>query len=381
MNLNMIRPKNQTEDLLLSITKNCETLIKQTHRKTEETLEFKMIKPREIIHFKPPIQIQGDWMIGLTNLEMYNSIFIITEKNNKFELYRGMTAKFGFLELKDELEEILNISHITIEHLDDEILGPHIIDEFIKLSNEKKNSDGYMILLFGYSASSFRDFESYLRLVVGLVEEDIQLIFKEYNSHFITYELTPGIYTIQDFSDAIQTFSGHEETIQLEYDDTSMRTTTVLKFKNEKMKFAVGTLRFDTQSFFHTLLGFSPYWEYKPNNSSHVLIPGVYPSDKIILNLNTIDKIHLKCDCTDGSIQNGVGQQILFTFVLDKPSGYKFFSEPETIHYKKISKSVLNTITFHLENDDNKEVNFNGETLTFTLQMIKFEITRLFELP
>ena len=47
----MIRPKNQTEDLLLSITKNCETLIEQTHRKAEETLEFKMIKPRETFHF------------------------------------------------------------------------------------------------------------------------------------------------------------------------------------------------------------------------------------------------------------------------------------------------------------------------------------------
>ena len=214
MNSNMIRPKNETEDLLLSITKNCQTLIKQTQRKAEETLEFKLIKPREIFHFKPPIQIQGDWMIGLTNLEVYNSIFNITEENNKFEIKRDMTAKFGFLELKDELEEILDIPHNTSEHLDDEILGPRIIDEFIELSNEKKNSDGYMILLFGYSASSFQDFESYLRLVVGLDEEDIQLILKEYNSLFITYELTPGIYTIQDISDAIQTFSGHEETIQ-----------------------------------------------------------------------------------------------------------------------------------------------------------------------
>ena len=141
-----------------------------------------------------------------------------------------------------------------------------------------------MILLFGYSASSFRDFEGYLRLVVLLDEEDVQLILKDYNSHFITYELTPGIYTIQDISDAIQTFSGHEETIQLEYDDISMRATIVLKFKNEKSKFALGTLRFDNRSSFHALLGFSPYWDYKPNNSNHVLITGVYPSDKIIFN-------------------------------------------------------------------------------------------------
>ena len=70
MNLNMIRPKTQTEDLLLSITKNCETLIKQTHRKPEETLEFKMTKPREIFHFTPPMEIKEDWMIGLVNLEV-----------------------------------------------------------------------------------------------------------------------------------------------------------------------------------------------------------------------------------------------------------------------------------------------------------------------
>ena len=49
----------------------------------------------------------------------------------------------------------------------------------------------------------------------------------------------------------------------------------------------------------------------------------------------------------------------------------KFFREPETIHYKKINKSVLNTIRFYLEDDNNEEVNFNQETLTFTLQTIE----------
>ena len=88
MNLNMITPKNETEDLLHSMTKNCETLNEQTHRKAEETLEFKMIKPRETFHFKPPIQVQGDWMIGLTDLEVYNSIFIITEENNILKFYK-----------------------------------------------------------------------------------------------------------------------------------------------------------------------------------------------------------------------------------------------------------------------------------------------------
>ena len=79
----------------------------------------------------------------------------------------------------------------------------------------------------------------------------------------------------------------------------------------------------------------------------------------------------MKCDCIDGSIKYGLRQPILFSFVLDKPAGYKVFCEPETIHYKKINKSVLNTITFYLEDDNNEVVSFNGETLAFILQMIK----------
>ena len=91
----MIRPKNETQGLLVSITKNCETLIDQTHRKAEETLEFKMINPRETFHFKPPIQTKGDWMVGITDLEVYNSIFNKTEENNKFELQKIPDEKAG----------------------------------------------------------------------------------------------------------------------------------------------------------------------------------------------------------------------------------------------------------------------------------------------
>ena len=165
-----------------------------------------------------------------------------------------------------------------------------------------------------------------MRIRVGLDEEDIQLILKEYNSHFITYELSPGIYTIKDISEAVHTFSGHTEIIEIVYDDISMKTKIISKYKDLRENFGLGTLRFDKKSFFHTLLGHDPYFDYK--------VPGVYNSDKI-LNLSTKNKILLKCDCIDGSIQNGIRQPILYSFVLEKPSGYKIFSEPETIHYKK----------------------------------------------
>ena len=47
--------------------------------------------------------------------------------------------------------------------------------------------DGYVLLLMGYARSPFRDFESYLTIIVGLDEDDIQLILKQYNSNFLTY--------------------------------------------------------------------------------------------------------------------------------------------------------------------------------------------------
>ena len=82
------------------------------------------------------------------------------------------------------------------------------------------------------------------------------------------------------------------------------------------------------------MLGFEPYWDFKPTNSNHVAIPDVYTNDKI-LNINAINNIHIKCDVIVGSIQDGVRQPILFSFVLDEPPGYKIFCETETIQYKK----------------------------------------------
>ena len=64
---------------------------------------------------------------------------------------------------------------------------------------EKSNIDGYNILILGYATSPFRDFESYLRIVVSLNEDDIQLILKHYNSSFAAYESSPRFYTIKDF--------------------------------------------------------------------------------------------------------------------------------------------------------------------------------------
>ena len=79
-----------------------------------------MTKPRETIQLNPPIQVKEDWLLGLVNLEVYNSIFIITEENNKFELYKFPDEKIGgisYEKFEDEIERDLDISDITAADL------------------------------------------------------------------------------------------------------------------------------------------------------------------------------------------------------------------------------------------------------------------------
>ena len=263
MNLNMMRPKNQT-DLLLSITKNCETLIDQTHRKAEETLEFKLIKPRETFHFKPPIQVKGDWMIGLVDLEVYNSIFNITEENNKFQLYNfpdGKSGGISYTKVKDEIERDLDISDITAVDLQDDIIAPIIIEEYKKQVTKRMQDGGYRKILAGYVSSVFQDFESFLRTEVDLVQDEIKLVLDEYNSSFVTYQLDPGIYTIKDISEALSNILQSEyprpsNVIDIEFDDNTKKTKL-------DVRSGIIAIRFDENSFFSTILDFTPGWDYK----------------------------------------------------------------------------------------------------------------------
>ena len=72
-----------------------------------------------------------------------------------------------------------------------------------------------------------------------------------------------------------------------------MKNEVILKYigVGAQQKYVLGTLRFDEKSFFHSLLGFEPYWDFKPTIFFRFGIPNVYISDKILY-LSTTNKIH-----------------------------------------------------------------------------------------
>ena len=82
-------------------------------------------------------------MIGLVGLEVYNSIPNKTGENNKFELYTDLFhSDFSINELKDKVAEVLGLSDIPTEDLENEIFGPNIIETSRKFLTEKSQTDG-----------------------------------------------------------------------------------------------------------------------------------------------------------------------------------------------------------------------------------------------
>ena len=147
--------------------------------------------------------------------------------------------------------------------------------------------------------------------------------------------------------------------------------TIVKKIFNFSLKFNQ-TLIFTTKSFFYTKLGFTWSHSYPLDDldGSYHLIPGSNKNERPIT-ITEIDKIHLKCDCTDGSIVNVVREPIFYSFALDQSSDHKICKQPRKKIFNSVNKPVLSHITFYLEDDDHKAVDFNGEMINFICQLIK----------
>ena len=151
------------------------------------------------------------------------------------------------------------------------------------------------------------------------------------------YSSNPGIYEVVDLNNTLKYILPNTVKVNITIDDVRLKSN--LKTNQ--------TLIFTEKSFFYTKLGFTRSHSYPLDDIDvfHQLIEGSYKSDKPN-NITGIDKIHLNCDCINGSIVNGVREHILYSFALSSPPGHKTFKEPRIKLFKKIKKSVLSHITF-----------------------------------
>ena len=71
------------------------------------------------------------------------------QENIQFEVYTANFHEFPFTEIKDELEETLDFSSFSLEHLQDKMIGPRTIKAPKNFESERKRTFGYIMIIFG----------------------------------------------------------------------------------------------------------------------------------------------------------------------------------------------------------------------------------------
>ena len=336
MDLSSFVTYDKKESLLLSIAKSNQEIVENTHSKPQEALEFKMTKQKESFSFDVPLLLPEKWMMGVTSLEVYNTVYNITEKNNKLEI----------LLTKQQLEE----------HRNDTELVPKIKDLY-ETSDDKFIEKTNTLITNSYTKKKKKlirkDFNQLKELIEVLNYSDQQIHIPDFEIEHDSFgiQLTPGAHELVDINASVKQIineSDYDFKFNIKPHTISMKsvltTSNPIHF-NSKLNKVLGFTQRDYPS-------------------------GTHTSEKPVM-IATTDKVHLKCDCVDGSIVNGVREQILFSFNLSAPPGYKIIKEPTTVLYKLINKTRLDTIQFFLVDSNHDSVYFNGETLTFTIQIIK----------
>ena len=95
--------------VLLTIAKANQEIVENTHFKPQETLESKMTKQKESYSFDVSLHLDEKWTMGVTSLEVYNTVYNVTEKNNKLEI---LLTKQQLEEHRVDTELVPNIKHL-----------------------------------------------------------------------------------------------------------------------------------------------------------------------------------------------------------------------------------------------------------------------------
>ena len=352
-------------ELLLLIKKHTDTLIEQTKTKPQETLEFTMSKQTQTFWFNPPTNLieEDKWLLAASLFECTNSVFNITNENNSFSIlipghYQNESDKKTINDLNILLE--LKSLELHVEEVRKRGNKIKIGDIEYKLSDFDNQKYEILEELKKAKYNDLADLVYRMQLTYDEIMDVLDL--KYITTKRTGYSLNPGIYEIVDLNNTLKYILPDNVKVDVTIDDIRLKSN--LKINQ--------TLIFTGKSFFYTILGFTQSHQGPLNDIEgfYQILPGSYKSNKPI-NITGIDKIHLKCDCIQGSIVNGVREPILFSFALSSPPGHKIYKEPRVKLFKNVNKSVLSHITFHFEDDDYKPVNFHGETISFTCQLIK----------
>ena len=182
----------------MSIAKCNQEIVENTHSKPQETLEFKMNKQKELFSFDVSLELPEQWMMGVTSLEVYTTVYNITEKNNKLKilLRDDQLDILGFdTELVKKVEYLYKTSDKRGISNIEKIIKP-IVDNYKKRpSLTKENFDTLTELINLVNLENTKNNKGSLNIIIP-----------DYNIFIdhVKIELTPGVYEQTEINNAIK---------------------------------------------------------------------------------------------------------------------------------------------------------------------------------
>ena len=306
---------------------------------------------------------EGKWLLAITSFEATDSVFNITNENNSFSI--SAPSHWN----SEDGEELINKLNKLLELRSENGSELHV-EEVAKRGTRIEIENG------GYNLASFDQYKSEIlaelkKVIYRDLEDTVYRLQLTYNEiigimdvKFIAgstsgYTIPTGVYKIRDTNLMLKSLFHKQMKVKFTVDDIRLKSKLTINK-------TIGL-----QKIFFTLLGFTESHSgvLRDIPSFVRLIPESYKSDKPI-NITGMYRIHLNCDCIQGSMVNGVRETIFNSLALSSPTGHKVFKEFRIELFKKKKNSVLSHITFYLEDDDHKPIDFNGERINFIGQLI-----------
>lgn len=100
------------------------------------------------------------------------------------------------------------------------------------------------------------------------------------------------------------------------------------------------------------------------------------PPDKIVVSDSIVkiivtNTICINCNLITGSYQNGKLSHTIYQFYPNVPPGYKIVITPSNIVYLPVSVKTISNITIKIQDQDDRLLNFQQETITVRLHLKK----------
>lgn len=284
--------------------------------------------------FFPPVDLQGEYQIGLVDFQSYNSIYNVNAPDNKLYYYEP-------IELTDTPK-----GNLSIADLNKKLKG--------KLELEFGTTKTIINATVPKGIYLIRSMGLVRYLLQTEIRSDTEKIPMDQNIWYCKLD-SPKTITIPEGNYEIEEI---EKEVQKTIPDFKLVPNNVLMncqlMSSKLFDFTKGGMGVD-------MLGFVEYTE-----------PNIFVHARNKININNVNVIRIKCNIAAGSFINGKPDHTIHSFFPLIPPGYKLVEVVKNIIYYPINVRTLDVVTITIVDQNDRIVDFHGEEITLRCHIRKF---------